>query len=86
MIYVEKRLYIYDAGSKKVDISYRITTDCHSAGSRRPVNNVASYIALHIALHKALYKALYVALYKALYVALYKALYKALPGLYISLY
>ena len=43
LIYVEKRLYIYNAGGKKVDISYRMTTlltttNCHSVGSRRPVD------------------------------------------------
>jgi hypothetical protein len=44
LIYVEKRLYIHDAGGKKVDISHRMTTlltttNCHSVGSRRPVDN-----------------------------------------------
>ena len=48
LIYVEKRLYIHDAGGKKVDISHRMTTlltttNCHSVGSRRPVDTISIY-------------------------------------------
>ena len=40
LIYVEKRLYIHDAGGKKVDMSHNMTTkltttNCHQVGSRR---------------------------------------------------